>query len=84
MVRKFQDVLIETPDAGNIVKNTGGIRKIRCKLKGIGKRGGLRIIYYWHVLDSHIYRLFFYLKNELEHLKKDNYAVLKTIVNALE
>jgi hypothetical protein len=79
-LREFQNYLLETPDAGNVVKNTGGIRKVRWKLAGRGKRGGLRIIYYWHVLDSHIYLLFIYQKNEFEDLAKDEYALLKKVV----
>jgi hypothetical protein len=78
--RKFQNYLIETPDTGDVVPHTGGIRKVRWRLKGSGKRGGLRIIYFWHVLDSHIYLLFIYQKNEFEDLEKDEYAALKSIV----
>ena len=78
--REFQNYLIETPDTGDVVQNTGGIRKVRWKLKGSGKRSGLRIIYYWHVRDSHIYLLFIYQKNEFEDLEKDEYAALKSIV----
>ena len=79
-LREFQNYLLDAPDAGDIVKNTGGIRKVRWKLKGSGRRGGLRVIYYWHVLDSHIYLLFIYQKNEFEDLEKDDYAALKTVV----
>jgi len=45
--REFQNYLLESPDAGEIVKGTSGIRKIRWNVAGGGKRGGLRIIYYW-------------------------------------
>lgn len=79
-LREFQNYLLETPDAGDVVKNTGGIRKVRWKIKGGGKRGGLRILYYWHVPDSHIYLLFLYLKNECEDLTKDEYTLLKKVV----
>jgi hypothetical protein len=52
--REFQEYLLENPDAGDVVKNTGGIRKIRWKAKGSGKRGGLRIIYFRQVPGGHI------------------------------
>lgn len=78
--RELQNYLLETPAAGDLVKDTGGIRKIRWKSKGGGKRGGLRILYYWHVPDSHIYLLFIYRKNEFEDLTKDEYAQLRNIV----
>lgn len=79
-LREFQRYLLETPDAGNVVKSSGGIRKVRWKLKGSGKRGGLRIVYYWHMIDSHIYLLFIYQKNEFEDLTKDEYTLLKKVV----
>jgi len=43
----FQNTLIESPNSGDIIKGSGGIRKVRCKSSGHGKRGGARIIYYW-------------------------------------
>ena len=78
--REFQDYLLENPDAGDVVKNTGGIRKIRWKVKGSGKRGGLRIIYFWQVPDGHIYLLTIYRKNEFEDMTKEEYGLLKKIV----
>ena len=78
--REFQNYLIKAPYTGDVVQNTGGIRKVRWKLKGSGKRGGLRIIYYWHVPDSHIYLLFIFQKNEFEDLEKDEYTALRSIV----
>jgi mRNA-degrading endonuclease RelE of RelBE toxin-antitoxin system len=44
---KLQAHLIEYPDDGDVIKGTGGIRKIRWGAKGKGKSGGVRIIYYW-------------------------------------
>ncbi len=79
-LREFQNYLLETPDAGDVVKDTGGIRKIRWKSKGIGKRGGIRILYFLHIADSHIYLLFIFQKNELEDLTKQEYSALKKVV----
>jgi hypothetical protein len=79
-LREFQNYLLDYPDAGDVIKNSGGIRKIRWKLKGSGKRGGIRIIYYWQTADAHIYLLFIYQKNEFEDLSKDEYTALKRIV----
>ena len=42
---KLQQVLIKTPDAGDVIPGSGGIRKLRWKGSGRGKRGGVRIIY---------------------------------------
>ena len=47
--REFQNVLMNSPTAGNVIAGTGGLRKIRIAdpRRGKGKRGGLRTIYYW-------------------------------------
>ena len=48
---KLQDELIKNPEKGNLVKGTGGARKIRMKLYGKGKSGGARVIYYYVVTE---------------------------------
>ena len=44
--RTLQNLLVETPNLGDIIQGRGGIRKIRWGISGRGKRGGGRIIYY--------------------------------------
>ncbi len=43
----LQDELVKRPDIGDLIKNGGGIRKLRWKRAGTGKSGGIRVIYYW-------------------------------------
>ena len=45
------------PEAGDVIRGTGGIRKIRRATPGRGKRGGSRIMYYWLAKEEHIYLL---------------------------
>ena len=45
---QIDELIAERPDAGVLIPGTGGIRKIRVARKGMGKRGGARVIYYWH------------------------------------
>ena len=47
--RDLQDALMKNPDAGQVIEGTGGLRKMRFAdaRRGKGKRGGLRVIYYW-------------------------------------
>ena len=45
----LQQVLMKNPEAGEVIEGTGGLRKMRFadKRRGKGKRGGLRVVYYW-------------------------------------
>lgn len=74
--RMLQTALMLRPDAGKLIKGSGGIRKIRWNLPGIGKRGALRIIYYWSPPDT-IYMLFPYRKSEQEDLTPDQLKILR-------
>ena len=78
--RQLQEALITRPDMGDIIKGSGGIRKVRWKLEGRGKSGGVRVIYYWAVADEQILMLYTYPKSKRENLKKEQVAMLKNIV----
>jgi hypothetical protein len=56
--------LAQNPDAGDILKGTGGIRKIRFTREGSGKSGGFRVIYFFHSLDIPLFALNIFAKNE--------------------
>lgn len=58
--------LLKYPDAGQIIRGTGGVRKLRWAAPGKGKRGGLRVIYYWQVSENEIWMLTVYGKSERE------------------
>ena len=60
--------LASTPDAGDVIRGSGGIRKLRWAAKGKGKRGGVRVIYYWHDEEGEIWLLTVYAKNEEDTL----------------
>ncbi len=59
-----------------MIKGSGGIRKIRWNLPGSGKRGALRVIYYFDRPET-IYMLFMYKKNEQKDLTPDQVKILK-------
>jgi len=80
--RKLQAVLMLRPEAGNIILGTGGLRKVRWNLPGTGKRGALRIIYFWSPPDT-IFMLFPYRKSEQEDLTPDQLKVLRKWVKEL-
>ncbi len=60
----LQIYLLRYPDSGNIVRGSGGVRKLRWAAKGKGKSGGVRIIYFWKVSEDEIWLLTIYGKGE--------------------
>ena len=62
----LQRFLLKYPDAGRIIRGTGGVRKLRWALPGKGKSGGLRVIYYWKRQENEIWMLTVYSKRERE------------------
>src|SRR2546429_7775792 len=73
----LQLFLAERPDAGSIIKGSGGMRKVRWAGSGRGKRGGLRVIYYWWVSRDRISMLLVYSKSEQDDLTADQLKQLK-------
>jgi mRNA-degrading endonuclease RelE of RelBE toxin-antitoxin system len=65
---ELQFALHARPDLGKIIKASGGLRKIRWAAKGRGKRGGVRVIYYWWVAGHEITFCDIYPKNEKEDI----------------
>ena len=74
---EMQAFLSQRPDAGNVIRGTGGMRKLRWAGSGRGKRGGLRVIYYWWVPKDRISLLLAYPKNEQDDLTPDQLKQLK-------
>jgi mRNA-degrading endonuclease RelE of RelBE toxin-antitoxin system len=78
--REFQQELLFNPAAGDIIKGSGGLRKLRWRSAAKGKRGGIRVIYYWYVEDSEIFLLLAYGKNEKADLSTKEIKMLKSFV----
>ena len=64
------DYLAYNPSAGDLISGTGGVRKLRWALEGRGKRGGARVIYYYHSERLPLFLLSAYPKNEKANLSK--------------
>jgi hypothetical protein len=77
--RILQTTLMLNPGAGAMIKGSGGLRKVRWKLPGAGKRGALRVIYYFDPPET-IYMLFMYKKNEQEDLTPEQVKILKKAI----
>ena len=80
----LQTFLSAHPDAGNIIRGSGGIRKIRWRAKGRGKRSGSRVIYYWLVADDQIYLLTLYGKGVKDDLSPAERAAWRKVVEEIK
>ena len=68
------------PEQGTVIKGSGGLRKVRWAILGGGKRGGLRVIYYWAPAEQVVYMLFVYAKSEQGDLTADQTRQLGRLV----
>lgn len=80
--RGLQNAMLKDPEAGDVITGTGGLRKVRHgdATRGKGKRGGLRIIYYWWEPKRQFWLFTLYDKDELDDLSPREKAVLKTLL----
>ena len=78
--RQLQEALVFRPDLGDLIRDSGGLRKVRWKLEGRGKSGGVRVIYYWVSADDQICMLYAYAKGKQENLTAAQLAALRKIV----
>src|SRR3990172_4115344 len=78
--RTLQIAVLLRPEQGPLIKGSGGLRKVRWAPKGVGKRGGVRVIYYWRPEEQVVYMLFAYTKTAQEDLTPDQLRALARIV----
>jgi len=78
--RLLQIQLINKPDSGKVIRGSGGLRKLRWSAGGHGKRGGIRVIYYWFVSQDTLLLLFAYSKSEQDELTPEQLRQLKKVV----
>jgi hypothetical protein len=77
------DYLAAHPKAGVIMRGTGGIRKLRWAREGMGKSGGVRVIYYYHDERMPLYLLTMFGKGERDNLTKAEQNALRRLVRTL-
>lgn len=78
--RELQSTLVASPDSGDLIPRSGGLRKIRVAASGRGKRGGARVIYYWVVAKDQIYMLLAYAKNVQDDLTEEQLKTLRALI----
>lgn len=77
---KLQAHLADHPDAGDLIEGTGGVRKVRWRLPGTGKSGGVRVIYYWRTVEGQILMLLVYKKASQDDLSPSQKRSLSRVV----
>jgi len=83
-LRSLQTYLLVSPDAGDLIRGSSGLRKLRWSAQGRGKRGGARVIYYWHVPGQRIYLIYGYVKSEREDLTPQQIKTLTELMKGLK
>lgn len=82
-MEEIVDLLAEDPTRGVLIRGTGGVRKFRYAPEGRGKRGGVRIIYYFHSELMPVYVLAGFAKNEKDDLTPSEANALRKLVDVL-
>ena len=77
----LQLAIVANPSAGDVIRGSGGVRKLRWGLPGRGKRGGVRVIYYLRRQQGQVWMLTMYVKNEAGSISG---PVLRKIKEALD
>lgn len=78
---ELQQFLMEHPEVGDMIPGSGGVRKLRWKRKGMGKRGGLRVIYFVRYQPNEFWLLTLYAKAKQENVPAH---LLKQLKEAFE
>jgi mRNA-degrading endonuclease RelE of RelBE toxin-antitoxin system len=82
--RALQETLVQNPEMGALIVGTGGARKVRWAVKGGGKSGGARVIYYWANSRGLILMLTIYSKAEQDTLTDAQKKALRAIIQGYE
>lgn len=80
----LQASLMKSAEAGDLIEGTGGLRKLRFAdaRRGKGKRGGLRVIYYWWQVGAQFWLYTVYDKDEQDDLSPQERKTLRTMLKA--
>ena len=78
---EFAAWLAHHPEAGDVIPSSGGVRKVRWSRQGMGKRGGVRVIYYNRLANGEIWLLLIYAKNQHDNIPSH---LLKAIKEELD
>ncbi len=78
------EILARDPECGEIMRGTGGVRKVRVALSGRGKSGGARVIYYFHSERLPVFALTVFAKNERANLTQGERNAMAVVVRTIK
>jgi hypothetical protein len=78
--RQLQAAWLIRPEQGVLIQGSGGLRKLRWSVRGRGKRGGARVVYYWHPGEQFLYMLVIYAKSERDDMTPTQLRILRRLV----
>jgi hypothetical protein len=81
---EFVNFIARNPELGDVIPDTGGVRKVRWTRAGSGKRGGVRVIYYYHDPNRPLYLLMVYAKAQRENLSADEKRAVRKLATLLK
>ena len=77
------DVLAAEPECGDLIRGTGGLRKVRFAVGGKGKRGSVRVVYYFYNETMPVFLLTVFAKNEKDNLSKAERNALAKVARTI-
>ena len=78
------DFIARNPEAGDLIPETGGVREVRWSRQGSGKRGGVRVIYFYHQADMPIYLLMVFAKARRDDLSPEAKRMVQALAARLK
>ncbi len=81
--QEFVDFIARNPEAGDVIPETGGIRKVRWRRPGKGKRGGARVVYFYRDVRMPLFLLLIYAKAQREDMTAEERKRVRALAAAL-
>ncbi len=80
----FVNFIAVNPDAGDVIPDTGGLRKVRWSRPGTGKRGGVRVIYFYYDDTMPLFLLLIYAKTQQENWTRNEKQRAQILTEAIK
>ena len=79
---EFAAYIADSPNAGDVVPNSGGIRKVRWRRAGTGKSGGVRVIYFTRTVEEEVVLLLMYAKAKTNNITGPKLKEIRRVIES--